>query len=66
MVTSLALDWTKVVSGSRDGTARIWDMTSGRCVEVCAGHSACVSGVTLSEQSVVTVSWDGDARCWFA
>ena len=65
MVTSLSLDWSKIVSGSRDKTARIWDILTGRLLEVCAGHSDSVSCVSLHDNHVLTASWDGDVRCWF-
>lgn len=65
MVTCLSLDWTKLVSGSRDGTARVWDVMSGRQLGVCRGHTDCVIGVGMHDSHIVTASWDGDLRCWF-
>jgi F-box and WD-40 domain protein CDC4 len=64
-VTSLAWDWTKVVSGSRDTTVKIWDLSSGRLLDVCAGHTQNISAVALLDTHVVSASWDGRLRCWY-
>jgi WD40 repeat protein len=65
-VTTLAWDWTKVVTGSRDCTVRVWDLNVGRQLTVCSGHTANVSSVALLDTQVVSASWDGRVRCWFA
>ncbi|RYY37114.1 hypothetical protein EON62_01325 [archaeon] len=46
----LSLSWTadgKLLSGSWDGTARVWDVASGTCVHVLEGHEngTCVVGL---------------------
>ena len=64
-VTTLAWDWTKVVTGSRDCSVRVWDMNVGRQLAVCSGHTANVSSVALLDTQVVSASWDGRVRCWF-
>ena len=35
-------DVYRVVSGSRDATLRMWDITTGECVHVLIGHVAAV------------------------
>jgi WD40 repeat protein len=65
MITSLSLDWTKLVSGSKDGSVRIWDVVSGNQLESCLGHSDTVSSVSVHDNHVASASWDGTVRCWF-
>lgn len=65
MITSLSLDWTKLVSGSKDGSVRIWDVVSGSQLETCLGHSDTVSSVNMHDNHVASASWDGTVRCWF-
>eukprot|EP01044_Picomonas_judraskeda_P043461 COSAG03_NODE_22869_length_286_cov_0.588235_1_plen_61_part_01 len=36
---SFSPDGTKVVSGSRDQTVRIWDAVTGECEQTLEGHS---------------------------
>jgi small GTP-binding protein len=45
-----------VISGSDDGTVRLWEVASGRCLRVLEGHS---SGVN-------SVAWSGDGRQAFS
>lgn len=55
-----------IISASNDGTARIWDAVSGRCLHVLEGHSGHVNAVCVSEcgSKAVTCSDDGTARVW--
>ena len=69
-VTSVALspDGRTVVTGSWDGTARLWDVDGGRELRVLKGHESWVSGVAFSPdgRTVVTGSLDDTARLWEA
>ena len=66
-VTSVALspDGMYVVSGSRDGTARVWITESGEEVARMT-HDDSVTSVVFSQDGkyVVSGSWDGTARVW--
>jgi WD40 repeat protein len=59
-----------LVSASADGTARVWDTTSGRTVVGLRGHSDSIFGVDIyvdprtNDQRVVTAGADGSARIW--
>jgi WD40 repeat protein len=57
---------TRLVSGSRDGTARIWDTGTGEQVELLAGHRGEVNSVAYNRDGtlVATTSADGDTRVW--
>jgi WD40 repeat protein/predicted Ser/Thr protein kinase len=56
------------VAGGYDGTARVWDLESGRQIEELAGHTDIVSSVALGALDgtpvAATASEDGTARVW--
>jgi len=55
-----------IVTASQDGTARIWEVETGRQVALLAGHTREVSDATFSSDGalVVTASGDNTARVW--
>jgi WD40 repeat protein len=57
-----------IVSGSEDGTIRIWDITTGRCSLVLKGHMGGVAAVDISEDSrlVLSGSRNGHVNVWDA
>jgi len=61
-------DGSRLITGSRDATARLWNAETGRPVRTYAGHLGCVLAVALSPdgRSVLTGSEDGTARLWDA
>ena len=69
-VTSVGFsaDGTRVVTGSEDNTARVWDATTGAPVTPALKHRDWVSSVGFSGDGtrVVTGSWDNTARVWDA
>ena len=60
-------DGTRLLTGSHDKTARIWDV-EGRQLAVLAGHEEEVTGVAFSPEGdrILTCSWDGTVRLWDA
>lgn len=46
----------------------MWDLASGKCIHVLAGHSGRVNTVTVSEDgaTLITASDDSTARVWDA
>jgi WD40 repeat protein len=44
------------VSGSWDGTARVWDLSTGTCVSVLEGHENGVNVCALDDGTIVTTS----------
>jgi WD40 repeat protein len=54
------------VSGSSDGTVRVWDLSGGHCSAVLEGHTDRVTSVvvTADGQTAVSESYDGTVRVW--
>lgn len=59
-------DGKVVVSGSADGTARIWDATTGQEKLTLTGHTGTVTAVAISAdgQRVVTAGNDRTVKVW--
>jgi WD40 repeat protein len=62
----LSADGTRLVTGSGDKTARLWDVRTGRCLMTYEGHSSGVYSVFLSADGTCLVTGSGDktARLW--
>ena len=65
---TLSPDGERVLTASRDGTARIFDTASGRPLHVLRGHRGPVAMASFAPDGrrVVTASDDGTARIWDA
>jgi eukaryotic-like serine/threonine-protein kinase len=69
-VSSVAVsaDGSRIVTGSSDHTARVWDARTGQPLLVLDGHKAPVTSVAVSADGsrIVTGSQDHTARVWDA
>lgn len=54
-----------VVSGSRDTTLRVWDVTTGECQRVLMGHVAAIRCVQFDGQRVVSGAYDYTIKVCF-
>jgi WD40 repeat protein len=67
-VTSVATkrDSRAALSGSSDGTIRVWDLTSGRELHTLIGHEGFVSSVAVSADGTLAISGssDGTVKVW--
>jgi WD40 repeat protein/serine/threonine protein kinase len=68
LAVAFAPDGQRLVTGGKDGTARVWDATSGQELLRLQGHRSEVTAVAYAPggQWLVTGSLDGTARVWDA
>ena len=61
-------DSTRLASASNDSTVRIWDASSGACLQTLEGHSGGVNSVAFSHDStrLASASLDKTVRIWDA
>ena len=55
----------ELVTGSWDGTAKIWNAETGECTHTLEGHSHAVSVLTLPNGITITGSQDKMIRLWY-
>ncbi|KAI9189622.1 hypothetical protein H9P43_001055 [Blastocladiella emersonii ATCC 22665] len=65
-VLNLRMDTRRnhIISCSKDNTIRMWDATSGECVDELVGHIAAVNAVQLHRDLLVSASGDRSFRVW--
>jgi WD40 repeat protein len=66
-VTALAFaaDRERFLSGSDDGTARLWDINSGRTVRTLRGHAGAVTAAVFEDgTTMLTADAEGAIRRW--
>ena len=68
LAVALSQDGRLAVTSSRDGSARVWDASTGRQVGAPLQHKGIVHAAVFSDDArrIVTASADGTARVWDA
>lgn len=66
VAVSFSFDGTRIVTGSNDTTARVWDADTGGLLHVLEGHEREISAASFSRDGtrIVTGSEDKTARIW--
>ncbi|MEE1203610.1 MAG: hypothetical protein UHN59_04835, partial [Bacteroidales bacterium] len=59
-------DGTKIISGSKDKTIKIWDANTGECLKTLEGHSDDVRSVafSLDGTKIISGSFDKTVKIW--
>ncbi|XP_053374079.1 sterol regulatory element-binding protein cleavage-activating protein-like [Mercenaria mercenaria] len=66
-ITCLCLDKCApyaAVSGSADGTIRLWDLLTGHCVHKVIGHDGTVVGLTCTDSYIISSGLDDKMCVW--
>uniref|UniRef100_A0A2K6GJF4 WD repeat domain 86 n=1 Tax=Propithecus coquereli TaxID=379532 RepID=A0A2K6GJF4_PROCO len=61
---SLSPDGQRLLTGSEDGTARLWSTADGRCCALLQGHESYVTFCQLEDEAAFTCSADCTIRRW--
>ncbi|VDD89409.1 unnamed protein product [Enterobius vermicularis] len=63
-VYCLQYDEQKIVSGLRDNTIKIWDMSTLKCLMVLRGHTGSVLCLQYDDKIIISGSSDTSVRIW--
>lgn len=66
VITCLQFCGSRIVSGSDDGTLKVWSALSGKCLRTLVGHTGGVWSSQLSGNVIVSGSTDRTLKVWNA
>ena len=66
VITCLQFCGSRIVSGSDDGTLKVWSAISGKCLRTLVGHTGGVWSSQLSGNVIVSGSTDRTLKVWNA
>ena len=63
---AISPDGSRILTGSWDNTARLWDAATGQVLFTITGHKHDVNAVAFSPDGTMflTGGWDGTVRLW--
>ena len=64
LAVAVTPDGQRAVSGSEDGTVKVWDLESGKVLQTLSGHRDTVRAVAVTGQRVVSGSYDDTLKVW--
>ena len=64
VVYALAAWGDKLISGSRDDTIRVWDLSTGGLDATLTGHERAVFALAVEGERLYSASADGTIRVW--
>lgn len=62
LAVDVSADGGRIITGSRDTTAAIWDAATGALIHVLVGHRGAVTGVALSPDGTTLATSSDDSR----
>lgn len=62
----LSTQWQIFASCGDDRTVRLWDVESGKCLQVMSGHTNWTNGVAFHPNGkwLLSAAWDGAIKLW--
>ena len=63
-IRALAASGRTLVSGSYDTTAKIWSISSGKCLRTLTGHFSQIYAIAFDGKKIATGSLDTSVRIW--
>jgi len=65
-INSVAVNSTgkQLLTGSDDGTAKLWSLEDGSCLHTLSGHDGPVTAVEFATRGPITAGADGSVRHW--
>ena len=66
MSVCVSADGSRLFSGSRDNTIKVWDVATGACVQTLEEHTNSVSSVCVSADGsrLFSMGYDGTIKVW--
>jgi len=64
ITTHFISDETYIISGGADSDLRLWDIESGKTLQILEGHTGNITSIAVQNGKIFTASVDGTVRHW--